>query len=231
MRQKGEWQRQRVVHAERPIAGDPAFEAGLSAHLQELLGRDRILEMYGRFSAGTGPFDGMMRRAIWRALARRFGNAVIVSSGAAFRHLEQIDIGDGVFFGEQCMVQGRYDGTCRIGNRVWVGPYAFLDARALVIGDAVGIGPGARILGAEHAEEPLSRDLIRNDQLVGPVSIGRGALIGTGSIVLPGVTVGAGAIIGAGAVVTADIADGAVVAGVPARVVRMRRSAEDVAEE
>jgi acetyltransferase-like isoleucine patch superfamily enzyme len=110
----------------------------------------------------------------------------LLRRGAMFRHLERIEIGHGVFFGEQSLLQGRHDGACRIGNRVWIGPQTFLDARNLHIEDAVGIGPGARILGAEHAEEPFGREIIANDQLVAPVRIGRGALIGSGSVVLPG---------------------------------------------
>ena len=48
--------------------------------------------------------------------------------------------------------------------------------------------------------------------------VGRGASIGTAATILCGVTIGAGALIGAGAVVTHDVAEGATVAGVPARV-------------
>lgn len=222
MRRKSEWERQKVVHAERPLVRDPTFEADLSAYLRETLGPDRLVDLYGRFAVGAGALDGLMRRAVWRALARSFGHAVVIAPGAMFRHLERIEIGDGVFFGEQSLLQGRYDGTCVIGNRVWIGPQAFLDARNLQIDEAVGIGPGARILGAEHAEEPIAREIIANDQLVEPVRIGRGALIGTGSVVLPGVSIGALAIVGAGAVVTGDVADSAVVAGVPARMIRSR---------
>lgn len=59
--------------------------------------------------------------------------------------------------------------------------------------------------------------------------VGNDVWIGMGALVLPGVTIGDGAIIGAGAVVASDVPDYAVVAGNPARVVRMRFDAATVA--
>jgi acetyltransferase-like isoleucine patch superfamily enzyme len=50
-------------------------------------------------------------------------------------------------------------------------------------------------------------------------------------VILPGVTVGAGAIVGAGAVVTSDVPDLAIVAGVPARLLRYRDDGDDSATD
>lgn len=55
-----------------------------------------------------------------------------------------------------------------------------------------------------------------------PVQIGCHVWIGTGAIILPGVIVGDYAVVGAGSVVTANVPEGAIVAGNPARIIKYR---------
>ncbi len=54
------------------------------------------------------------------------------------------------------------------------------------------------------------------------VTISDDVWIGRNAVVLPGVTIGRGAIVGAGAVVTHSVPDYAIVAGVPAKILRFR---------
>ena len=103
-----------------------------------------------RHAYGDDQADAVMRRATWRALAKRFGHGVRIGRGAIVRHPETFEIGDGVLIGEQAFIQGRFDGRCVIGARAWIGPQAYLDARDLVIEESVGWGPGAKVLGSEH---------------------------------------------------------------------------------
>ena len=215
-----------AVHATLPIVADPVHELELSSHLRNSMTAWEIAELYGRFSSGLGGFDTMMRRVIWRALALSFGNSVRIAPHAGFRHLEKVSIGNGVFIGEGALIQGHFQGDCRIGDRVWIGPQAFLDARALVLEESAAIAPGAKILTSAHTGLPADCAVNATDQLTRAVSIGTGADVGMGAIILPGCRIGRGAIVGAGAVVTKDIAEFAVVAGVPARVLRNRGQGE-----
>ncbi|HYL95486.1 MAG TPA: acyltransferase [Terriglobales bacterium] len=201
---------------------DPAWEREFAACLREKAPREELMAMFGRFRSGESFFDYLMRRTIVRALCKSVGHDLQVGPDVVLKHPETMEIGDSVFIGAQAMIQGRFDGTCRIGNHVWIGPQAYFDARNLVLEDYVGWGPGAKVLGSEHTGEPLDMPIIATPLSIKPVVIGFGADIGTNSTILPGVRVGANAIIGAGAVVNTDVPDFAVAAGVPARVLRIR---------
>src|ERR1700681_3805541 len=95
-----------AVWTKQPIVPDPEFVVGLSLYLKTVYTTDTLGEFYSRFAGGDSAFDGLMRRAIWRAFARRFGNGVRIDPGVGFKHLETFEIGDGVFIGAQAYIQG-----------------------------------------------------------------------------------------------------------------------------
>ncbi len=94
-----------------------------------------------------------------------------------------------------------------------------LDTAPVTIGDDVLIGPGVTIACATH---PLNAEERRSGvEIAKPVTIGNTVWIGIGASVLPGVTIGDNAVIAAGAVVTKDVPADTMVAGVPAKVVKV----------
>ncbi len=215
-----------AVHAREDVARDEPFQIGLAESLRARYSYQELVDLYGRFVLGDGHLDVLMRRAIWRAAAREVGDGLLVGAGVGFKHLDRFAIGCGVFIGAQSYLQGRFDGTCVIGDHVWIGPHSYFDARDLVIEEYVGWGPGAKVLGSAHTGDPIDMPIVQTDLEIKPVRIEAWADIGTNAVVMPGVTVGRGSIVGAGAVVTKDVPPFAVVAGVPARVIRYRTDRE-----
>lgn len=219
------------VHGLQAQKLDPDFEIQLAEYLRTQYEQKPLIELYARFVTSDGDFDGLMRRAIWRAVARKLGHNVRIGNGVGFKHLETFEIGNQVFIGSQSYIQGRFDGTCIIGNHVWIGPQSYFDARDLIIEDYVGWGPGAKVLGSAHTGLPIDVPIIQTDLEIKAVKVETGADIGMNAVILPGVTIGKGSIVGAGAVVTKDVPPFAIVAGVPAKFLRWREGYEPSKEE
>lgn len=151
------------------------------------------------------------------------GPDCVFESGVLVFHPERMWLGRNVYVGHNAILKGYYNADLRIGDETWIGQQAFLHAGGgLTIGAHVGVGPAVRIITSEHAEAGRDLPVLLSPLRFAPVLIEDDADLGVGSIVLPGVTIGRGAVIGAGAVVTADVPAYAVVAGVPARVLRTR---------
>lgn len=109
----------------------------------------------------------------------------------------------------------------RFGQNAYVGPGCHLGL--VTIGDDALIAAGVHIPsgGQIHGIDLVDRPIREQEGVVQRISIGSGAWIGANAVVM--VDVGANAIVAAGAVVTHPVPDWAIVAGVPARLVRMRR--------
>jgi acetyltransferase-like isoleucine patch superfamily enzyme len=216
----------RAVHGLNPAEVDPQFEVDFAAWLSEKHPYDQLVELYGRFANGEGALDQFMRRAIWRAGAKRVGSKLYVGSGVCFRQLNTFEIGSGVTISPQSYLQGWHRGRVSIGNHVWIGPQAYFDARDVILGDYVGWGPCARVLCSQHTGMPADVPIVKTDLEIKTVRIEDWADVGTGAVILPGITVGRGAIVGAGSIVTHDVEPFAIVSGAPARFMRYRTGSE-----
>lgn len=152
------------------------------------------------------------------------GKSVVIEPGALIFHPENIEIGDEVYIGHYAILKGYFRGTMSIGARSWIGQGAFLhSAGGITIGLRVGVGPGVKIISSHHEMPPSPEIPVMDGPLrFAPVVLDDGCDIGVGAVILPGVRIGKGAQVGAGAVVTRSVDDGAIVAGVPAKVIGNR---------
>lgn len=166
-------------------------------------------------SHGSGAFTPEQFRAI--------GDDCVFEPGVLVWHPENITLGRNVYVGHGAMLKGYYRNEMHIGDRTWIGQMCFFHAAGgLTIGARVGIGPGVKIITSVHAEAGRAVPVLFSPIEMAPVVIEDDADIGVNAVILPGVTVGRGAVVGAGSVVNRDVPPYAVVAGVPAKVLRFR---------
>ena len=152
------------------------------------------------------------------------GEHCVFETGVLVFHPENIHLGNNVYVGHQTILKGYYKNTLSIGDETWIGQQCFLhSAGGLTIGQRVGIGPGVKIITSSHRDTDRSVPILFSPITFAPVTIEDDVDIGVGAILLPGVSIGRGAQIAAGAVVVKNIPAYAIAMGVPARVTRERQ--------
>ncbi len=110
----------------------------------------------------------------------------------------------------------------RIGDNSGVGVNALI-ASHVTIGNDVMMGPDCMLFTSNHGMQSTQIPMWKQKSTEpDPILIGNDVWIGARVIILPGVTVGDGAVVGAGSVVTKDVPSYAIVAGNPAKLIRMR---------
>lgn len=175
---------------------------------------------------------------------------VFIGRNVRIRSPHHLHVGSHVSIGANVQIEALSDSGIRLADRVTVDRDAILRAsgtiRRLGVGIAVGersaigasnflhggggivigkdclLGPGVTIISETHNFESPAVPIMTQGETPMPVEVGDDCWIGANASVLGGVTIGTGAIIGAGAVVTKDVPPGAIVAGVPAKLVRFR---------
>jgi acetyltransferase-like isoleucine patch superfamily enzyme len=143
------------------------------------------------------------------------GSDSLVGDNACLR--EGVSVGDGTIVAMGVTVN--YD--ARIGSRVRIMDNAHVTGNSVIEDDAF-----VSTLVSTTNDNHMGRQAHADPSLERGPTIRRFATIGQGACLLPGIEIGEDAIVGAGAVVTRNVPPGAVVMGVPARVVRDLRPDE-----
>jgi len=158
---------------------------------------------FGKDSRIMPPFRATDRMGI------RVGHGVLISEGA-WLNAKQTQRG-----GEKA--------SLIIGDGTYIGRFAHINSLQDVrIEENVLIADRVFISDEEHIfDDPSCPIIHQGTRFKGAVLLKAGCWIGEGAAVLPGVTVGRNAVVAANAVVTKDVPDHAIVAGVPARVLKI----------
>lgn len=136
--------------------------------------------------------------------------------------------GGRIIIGENCVlargvVLRAFGGSIELGKGSTVGPYAVLDGQGgLRIGANVMIASHSALIPGNHGFRDIEVPMIEQDVICEGIEIHDDVWLGAGAKVLDGVVVGKGAVIAAGAVVTKSVAPYSIMAGVPARAIRVR---------
>ena len=150
-----------------------------------------VLELLPRF----------VRNIIFKGIFASFGKDNLIDYRTYFRYPWKISIGSNV----------------SINRGVTIYASHAVPSARIIIKDNVAIGPQVKIFSASHNIEGLGLD-----DTAETIVINEYSWIGGASIILPGVSIGRGAIIGSGSVVTSSVPDNAVAVGNPAKVIKMR---------
>lgn len=199
--------------------------------------------------AKVGPM--LVRGALLKPLLRQSKGPLLVGRGARLKNPQMIshegrlvvedfaevqglaehglNFGEGVSIGRGVQIRPSSYYGGEIGVGLWVGPRSSFGAGCFVgcsgeisLGADVMLGPGVRLFSENHEFTDTTRTIKSQGVVRSFLRIGNDTWIGSGATLTAGVTVGSGVVIAAGSVVTRDIPDGAVAAGVPAKVIRTR---------
>lgn len=139
-----------------------------------------------------------IRRGLAKGFCSKIGKNVNIERNAIFS--KNIHLGDNSGIGIECVLQG----SIYIGKDVMMGPQVWIYTR-------------------NHRHNDIERPMIEQGfEEEKPVTIDDDVWIGSRVTILPGVHIGKGSIIGTGSVVTKDVPDYTIVAGNPAKVVKNR---------
>ena len=169
--------------------------------------------------AQTGSADGSAG-AVGVRIAPGADVAPSASLGAGTSVWQAATVREDVSIGENCVIgRGAYLGPgVRLGDNVKVQNHALIYEPA-VLGDGAFVGPAVVFTNDTHprAVTPDGRLKTADDWQAVGVTVHEGASIGARAVCIAPVSVGRWAMVAAGAVVTRDVAEFALVAGVPAR--------------
>jgi len=193
-----------------------------------------------RFLSRNGMLNRRYGRLLWRYLWRRF----LTHAGRRWRtdgllflgrglELEvgskgELELGRFVWIGDGTKIRC-HEGRVEIGAKTVMGQECTISAYQRVrIGEQCVIADRSMFIDFDHGVVEVERPIRQQGIYKRDVEVGSNVWIGYGACILRGVRVGDNSIVGTNSVVTRDVPANAVVAGIPARIIRMREAPREL---
>jgi acetyltransferase-like isoleucine patch superfamily enzyme len=215
------WTRFWMRFAALPMVGRPCTWLA-SRVVPPYYGRHRLAALHPH--GHTAPSARIHHRSLRRGAHTSLGDRVTIYQD---HDGGPVTIGDRSTINDDCYLQTGQGGTIEIGPDTHLQPRCQLSAYvgSIRIGARISIAPNVAFYPYDHGIQagiPVRQQPLESK---GDIVIEDDVWIGTGVIVLAGVHIGAGAVVAAGSIVTRRVPADAVVAGSPARVIRLREPA------
>lgn len=172
-----------------------------------------------------GRIGRVLRRLLIRSRVGSVGKAADIGVGVEILGASNISMGDSVSIMKFSSLYAQDRATLEIGSNVSMNSNVSISANQgkISIGDFVLIGQNVVIRASNHNFNDVSLPIMdQGHSEGGVVIIENDCWIGANAVIVGGVRIGRGSVVGAGSVVTKDVKPFSVVGGVPAKLLRSR---------
>lgn len=217
--------------------------------LGKIVWAEILFTLFGGLGGALGLF---LRMKLYPSLFKSCGRKVVFGKNVTLRHPHKITLGDGVVLDAGSMVdaKGADNQGIILSDRVYLGRNTILYCKNgdIEIGENVSFSANCIVFSSNRVvmkknsvvaafvyllsggeydlEDPTPLALQKGTCTKGPLEIGADCWLGAGAKVLDGASLGDRCVIGAGGVVNQPIPANSIAVGVPARVVKTRKTAE-----
>ena len=189
------------VHAHSPASGGGTLRVAFARDMR--LGRDLVIDvMLGGENALT------------------IGERTVVSSWCRFQlQGGTIEIGSDTHVRDLVLLKTK--GAIRVGARNIVGRGSSVQAtEGIAIGDDSSLGEHVTLIDSDHTFDGSGGPFLQAPLRVAPIVVGRGVSVSANCVLLRGARMGDGSVLAANAVLNAEVPDGRLAGGLPARVLK-----------